>query len=384
MNITGVVVGILVTLVFSGVCGYFVFDEKIKIERKIKPYSWMIIHVSVCAVTLWLMVNSDYFYLILKEPDITTPIIRFLYIFIQNGGLMIFVMLLSVLLYDTLVKACHYQYFVKRHTILKKLFFSLVCMSMIILYVIEFDILNNGVKVLAGEYNFIITWIIVLVEIWVGFGMQIYGKKELEKVKDQVFAELKNREERRNIIWCLATMIVSIVFIFCWYFVRKFFPEIVQSFFIDLMRSMAIGVAAVIFVMFLWKRRYRPNSTNSKKRLKKLLDNIDVKNGIEYYQDVKYELERRDENILLKIYGKEIELVEEGNYSDKFIDELKCAFKKKEIIVDKICVDEIEKELHRTAKERKELLEQAWEVAYNVCDEKEKERSVSYITRRLQ
>ena len=120
------------------------------------------------------------------------------------------------------------------------------------------------------------------------------------------------------------------------------------------------------------------------KRLKKLLDNIDVKNGIEYYQDVKYELERRDENILLKIYGKEIELVEEGNYSDKFIDELKCAFKKKEIIVDKICVDEIEKELHRTAKERKELLEQAWEVAYNVCDKKEKERSVSYITRRLQ
>ncbi len=103
MNITGVVVGILVTLVFSGICGYFVFDEKIKIERKIKPYSWMIIHVSVCAVTLWLMVNSDYFYLILKESDITTPIIRFLYIFIQNGGLMIFVMLLSVLLYDTLV-----------------------------------------------------------------------------------------------------------------------------------------------------------------------------------------------------------------------------------------------------------------------------------------
>lgn len=43
-----------------------------------------------------------------------------------------------------------------------------------------------------------------------------------------------------------------------------------------------------------------------------------------------------------------------------------------------------EKELRRTAKERKELLEQAWEVAYNVCDEKEKERSVSYITRRLQ
>lgn len=56
--------------------------------------------------------------------------------------------------------------------------FSLVCMSMIVLYVIEFDILNNGVKVLAGEYNFIITWIIVLVEIWVGFGMQIYGKKD--------------------------------------------------------------------------------------------------------------------------------------------------------------------------------------------------------------
>lgn len=45
--ITGVVVGILVTLVFSGICGYFVFDEKIKIERKIKPYSWMIIQVTV-------------------------------------------------------------------------------------------------------------------------------------------------------------------------------------------------------------------------------------------------------------------------------------------------------------------------------------------------
>lgn len=37
----------MVTLVFSGICGYFVFDEKIKIERKIKPYSWMIIQVTV-------------------------------------------------------------------------------------------------------------------------------------------------------------------------------------------------------------------------------------------------------------------------------------------------------------------------------------------------
>lgn len=118
MNISGVVAGVLVTLVLSCICGYYFFDERIKIERKIKPYSWMIIHVSVCAVTLLFMVTADYFYVFSQKFDITTSIIKvIIYILIQSGGLPIFVMLLSSRLYDTLVKACHYQYFVKSHMI---------------------------------------------------------------------------------------------------------------------------------------------------------------------------------------------------------------------------------------------------------------------------
>jgi hypothetical protein len=87
--------------------------------------------------------------------------------FIQNGGMLVFVMLISSLIYNYFVKVIEFNYFVERHPWIKKLFFSIAGITLIIMYIMVIGRSQDYINILADEYKPAVVWGIVIIEIWV-------------------------------------------------------------------------------------------------------------------------------------------------------------------------------------------------------------------------
>lgn len=98
--ISGVLSGVL-----SGCIGYRICKRTIVIKHNLNPTCWFWVHFLVSIYTIILMLISDIIYEnFADERNLPLGLKGIVCAFIQNGGMLVFVMLISSLIYNYFVK----------------------------------------------------------------------------------------------------------------------------------------------------------------------------------------------------------------------------------------------------------------------------------------
>lgn len=166
---------VIITCVLTYMISNYWIDKKyiksITIKRKLNLYLWIPVHSLIFMLTIMMMVFQDW---IVYEINISLRFEGLIYLFVKNGGLIIFIMLISSLLYNIYIKSIGFEYFIECYQWIRKIFFSIVCISLIVVYLIA---INESNSAMFLEEN-IVVWIIVCIEIWISFEFNIKMKRK--------------------------------------------------------------------------------------------------------------------------------------------------------------------------------------------------------------
>lgn len=266
----------LISSIISCVILFYIANKRCKspviIKHKLKPYEWFITHAVIYLLTLLMMLYADIFYCnATRIENMTWGIKGIIYLFIQNGGLIIFVMIGSSWIYNYAVKTIEFNFFIERHLWLKKMFFSIICLTLAILYVVESGKHNDNTNILEGEYKLITIWIIVFVQIWISFGMKLnipkYSRTDLlEQLKRAENAEAL-REERKYIFFCMISMIMVSVMMLGLFIIERKIPQLITGIISPIFYGLLIGVLLMILRIVIYASKYHPSRWYSKKKL---------------------------------------------------------------------------------------------------------------------
>ena len=359
--------------------GYKISERPIKIEHHLRASSWMLVHSIVYLWTMVLMLLADSVFI--KVENITD--ISLGYFFIQNGGLVVLVMLASSLFYNYYIKLVGFQYFVERHQWIKKTFFTIVCISLVVIYLIEINRNHNGINLNADNYKIVTIWVIILIQIWIGFGMEFYSLDSIiDQVKNEIL-QLRDKDERKYWLFCFFSMIFFPLIMVVYYWQIDNIRDGILNFIVLLFKGNMIGTVVLFMGFVIWRYKSNLNGRRSKKIYNNLFREEDSQFRTEYYLGVKYELASNGNRYVLIIHEQKIELAERNYFSKDYIEDIKLYFN--EIFTGEYSVQQkdkikvlIEKELNSRAEMRKRLLKEGWDMVYKMCDEKEREKTENY------
>ncbi len=359
--------------------GYKISERPIKIEHHLRASSWMLVHSIVYLWTMVLMLLADSVFI--KVENITDVSLG--YLFIQNGGLVVLVMLASSLFYNYYIKLVGFQYFVERHQWIKKTFFTIVCISLVLIYLIEINRNHNGINLNADNYKIVTIWVIILIQIWIGFGMEFYSLDSIiDQVKNEIL-QLRDKDERKYWLFCFFSMIFFPLIMVVYYWQKDDIRDDILNFIVLLFKGNMIGTVVLFMGFVIWRYKSNLNGRRSKKKYNNLFREEDSQFRTEYYLGVKYELASNGNRYVLIIHEQKIELAERNYFSKDYIEDIKLYFN--EIFTGEYSVQQkdkikvlIEKELNSRAEMRKRLLKEGWDTVYKMCDEKEREKTENY------
>ena len=379
--ISGVLSGVL-----SGCIGYRICKRTIVIKHNLNPTCWFWVHFLVSIYTIILMLISDIVYEnFADERNLPLGLKGIVCAFIQNGGMLVFVMLISSLIYNYFVKVIEFNYFVERHPWIKKLFFSIAGITLIIMYIMVIGRSQDYINILADEYKPAVVWGIVIIEIWVGFGMQINipqrnnikNRNQKNKKKDEKQAKIENK----YIVWCLGSMILCPMFMILGMYIDEYMPKSVRKDWQAIYWGLVIGSAAMLVILFIFNWKDCPNKRRSIKNFEKIFMQVNNDSYIGHFMRVQYKLKKEEKEFVLHIYQPNIEIEERKEYPDSFLKKFDEAFRRKTdvYLLQQYKAEEIQKKieqkLEQISNEREELLKEAWSIAYKLCDDKEKQKS---------
>ena len=378
----------VITSVISSVALCFVvskiFKRPIVIKHNLNPYNWLGVHMIVYFMTLILMLFSDIlYYTLLEITSMPLGIKGIICLFIQSGGLIVLVMIISSWIYDYYIKTIEFNYFIERHQWIKKVFFSIVCVSLAILYMAEAGKTQQEVNVLGNDYKLIAMWIIVFIQIWIGFGMKVRVPKckLMQFLNQNKYIEDSEveKEENKYIFVCLISMFIVPVMMGFYMVVIDKIPKVVS----DIMSAVYYGVLAgaviMFFTIFIYAFKYRPNKWWSIKRFNKLFDQMQEVAKTEYFERVKYELKKDENDYVIIIHEEEIKLDDE--FLKDYIEKVSTVFGGKVLTYsfvdyEKHMVKELICEgLIQISDERQEVLKEGWNIVYKLSDDKERRKT---------
>ena len=384
------IIGIITSIISSVILIFTVnriFKRPIVIKHNLNTYEWFGVHMIVYFMTLILMLFSDMlYYAFIEITFMSLGIKGILCLFIQSGGLIILVMMISSWIYDYYIKTIEFNYFIERHQWIKKVFFSIVCISLAVLYISEAGKAKQEVNVLSNDYKLIAMWIIVFIQIWIGFGMTVRMPKfeflRALKQSKNIECTKMQKEEKKYIIVCLLSMFIVPVMMGCYSVVTDQIPKLIS----DIMSAIYYGVLAGAFVMFctvfIYTFRYRPNRWWSKKRFDRIFDYVQEVAKMEYFESVKYELTKVEDGYSVIICEEEIKLDSEVIFPEEYVKRMESVFQgdEKNFFFKDYNENEIKvaifKTLSEVSKERKDVLKEGWDIVYKLSDEKEKNKKV--------
>lgn len=378
MNFMLVIISAMVSSIFLIYILCKNYNKEIILEHEVRPQSWIFVHTTVFLVTIMAMLVVDWVYLIVR--NCSSGINRteeVVYLVIQNGGLICIVMLLTSITYNYYIRLSEYEYFVQRHSWVKKLFFSIICISLIIMYVREIKT-STDIEGIVSDYNqIIVIWCIVLLQIWIGFGMNTYKPHDIICAISQELQIIKKKDEKRNLAYCVLSMLGAPFITIAYCFISENIKVKVYDVAIEVSIGVIIGASLSIVTLFYWNWKYRPNRRVSSKRYQKKFCSITEEYSTEYYLGVRYRMARIGDEYHLNIMGQRINIVKEESFNEKYLAELKVAFEEEELKIslqkhtkEKI-YELMEKKLSSRADERKRLLSEGWNIVYEACKEKE-------------
>lgn len=385
MDYIEVLVGVISALISSIVLiwwGMRICKKDITIKHNVNPYSWFMIHTIVYFITITLMLIVDMIQAnseVIKEMPV--GIIGAMILFVQKGGLIILVMLVSSWIYNRYIKINEFSYFIIRYPWIKKIFFSLICISLGGLYLIEIQKRNNC-NILSDDYSFIAVWIISFIQIWIGFGMRFYGRGEFKMRFSEWKKRMKSIEELKYFLICILSMLVIPIMTVVYYVVKGKIPESAINIIHFLFLGISFGAIVLILVIFFWNLRHNPNNCISKRRLNNCLNNLfnNKKIQVDYYEGVKYCIVKKSSCIALTASIDNVILDKDVQFDDEYRERLEQLLDlfEGEYTFEKYTEEDIRKniemDLSKFATDRKDILKEGWSKVYEVCEQKEKEK----------
>lgn len=373
------IISFIISSILFGYIGYKKSKSKseIVIIHKLNPYGWIWVHFATSIITISLFLVNDFLSdVCLKITTMPFGWRGIVCLFVQTGGLLIPIMILSSIIYNAWIRQIEFKYFVRRHQWIKKFYFTIICFTMPIIYCMEIgNVHQNNILTDVTSKSFVM-WTNVLLGIWVGFGMEFNIPQWGKQLK--TIQEKESREELTNLICCLGSMFLFPVLMIVWI-------GIVENMSISIQHNIQGGVWGFILGMSMmaiillgdnWHRL--PSKRRSLKKFEKLFEQTTTKWKKGYYSRIKYGIKENEQGIILHIYREKIKLLERNEYSATYLELVERAFASRKFnysfqVYEKSQISKIMKnELERIAREREELLKEGWNVAYKLCENREK------------
>lgn len=374
---------IFVTILYKGVSGPIV------IKHELNPYGWFEVHAMTYFLTIMMLLIIDLISFNMSNiTGMSMSLVGIGVLFVQNGGLVIVVMILSSIIYNHLIRSIKFHYYVSHHQWLKKIFFSCVCVSLVIMYSIEAIKNPDEINILGDEYKLIVFWIITIVQIWIGFGMNIelsklgnmdYLSGAIHRISKNLQSLKARKEEFRYMMLCVVSMLVFPVIIplFLWFAdeIPQRCERIIYACFTGTMFGSLISIIISIGIIFI----HTKSCWCSNKRFHRAFQSADDKKKTRYYQGVKYQLWKNERGYYFSICQEKVEFVNENSFPKRYLKRAKRLFQgKKEILYlfeeyeENEIKELIHKELVSFSTMREIMLKEGWNIVYKLVDEKAK------------
>lgn len=342
--------------------------KEIVIKYEPNLYDWLVIHIVTFLSTIFIMSYADLIYYNVCAIEYTnSSIASIIYLFIQSGGLIIFVMLFSSILYNYLIKIYEFKYFIDRNKWLSKSFYSLTCISLAILYFLETPSEMIEKNILCDSYRLVMVWIIIAIQIWIGFGIDITN------FSDEFVKVCKNiKTDYKNVIKCCIPIIIVPLSVIM-YFIAK---DNISDSLSNILQKITYGIGIGVFVMFLGIlfcfHKYRPLKTVSIKRFEKNWRTKDFTNDTDYFMNVKYKLVKEEKLIHLEISSKSVRIDKKEQFSENLIKKIELAYEESKTtysideVDEKIIKEKLVAKLLKIADNRKKVMQEGFDEAYNL------------------
>lgn len=363
--------------------GIGICKKDIEIKHNVDPYGWFMVHTIVYFITITLMLIVDMIQANSEAvKEMPVGVIGAIILFIQKGGLIILVMLMSSWMYNRYIKINEFYYFIKRYPWIKKIFFSVICISLGLLYLIEIQKGNNNSNILSDDYSFFAVWIITFIQIWIGFGMKFYERGEFKIRFSEWAKRMKNKEELKYFIICILSMFVIPIMTVAYYVVKGKIPERAIDIIHFLFSGISFGAIVLIFVILFWNLKHNPSNRISKRRLNNCLNNLfnnNKKIQVDYYEGIEYCVVKKSSSVIWIASIDNITFDEDVQFDEyrERLENLSELFES-EYTFEKYTEEEIRtnigNSLSKLAKDRKDILKEGWSKVYEVSEQKEKEK----------
>lgn len=272
-------------------------SRRVKISYSISPLSWIWVDFTIYYVTLILTLECTLKSLSLNEYESN----NFDVLFTQQGGLIIFVMVSTNILYKCMVNSFDLDLTKNYSTIYAKVLFTSVCMTCAYLcYYIGKQYPENSYLL----YSQAMMWLVVTVQIWIGFGSLIKSRLEKKSLRD-----ITNyvKHSYKDILKCLLpTFIGPISLIIFYKFISMIdykMPVWIHSLFKIVLFEIFVFMCSVFILLFHRNPFKKYDIYRTKKKIK-LLKNKERVTG--YYQNIKYSISHQNEKYEIYVYGLNI------------------------------------------------------------------------------
>ena len=276
----------------------YVLSRKIKIVYKISLKAWFPVNIIVFYFSLVLMLVTTRLIISANGNEMWI-------LFIQQGGVVTIVMLLSSWMNKTLIQSSDLDYTKGYSPMYIKIHFSLICAAAA--YVCYLDGKSiEGVSSNPPQYGQAVMWLVVISQIWIGFGnfstSRLNQESPCVRLKEMI-------DNLRYTYPCMISILIGPVslwlLIYC--VLEKGFqiPKWVDTI------SYIFMFEALVFTMFLFIIvTYRmPPKWYDVYRLKKKIFKLNTSDVIKgYYRGVKYEITSCEEGCRVTIQNMNIEI----------------------------------------------------------------------------
>lgn len=382
MDIMIIAIGIISALFTGSILSYAVLrniNKEIYVKYRLDRGNWFAVHFTVYIITVALMLLGD---MICWESSNKSKLPIVVYLVIRNGGSLIVVIIVSAMIYQSLLKISNYNYFVKRNRGIKKLFFSLICISLAFMYTIEIKYKSVDETIMLEIYSAVITWTIAAIQIWIGFGMDLYGIKDIGKCIKRFFTTKRDKEEQCSRCICVSSMFVAPIITIGYLICEN--EGVLTGKVLDIIKAIYYGfiAGAIIVTLFLFilNEVNKPCKIISMVYFNRRFKNVKNKKLYENFMGVQYAIIMDSGIYKLYICEKLIELDDELEFTEEYLDEIKKIFGKryKEYPTQAMGIEEIKGKiidsLIETAEGRTALLKKGWDMAYESWEKKELEK----------
>lgn len=364
--------------------------KPIKIEYHLEPREWFGIHGMISFITMVLMTGVDVIYSsVANIQEMPLGVKGIVVAFIQNGGLIIFVMLCSSVIYNHEIKAIEFEFFVERYEWVKKVFYSIIGVSVIVLYIIVNKKNKGEVNILADEYQVVMIWMIVVIQIWIGFGMKSYKWRDVWSLVKDFMKRMENGEERRYLFLCLVSMLVVPVSLIVYFEICDKIPGNIQEMIKFGGCGAAHGTVCAIVLGIGLKIKYRPCECISKGICNKIFRNAKNESSVGHFKWLRYELSKTDTDYILVICEQNYNLECKESLTKGYIRKCDTFFKREEInySLQEYAGEKINAEIKKKLKDKEQelevLLKEGWDMMHEFYREKEKKKNRDIIKKRL-